>query len=56
MYFAYFQNLSIKATPNFENMGNVSEFCKHNFIMYMYKGNFAICERYESGPGAVGSS
>ena len=31
-------------------------FCKHNFKMYMYKGNFAICERYESGPGAVHSS
>ena len=31
-------------------------FCKHNFKMYMYMGNFAICERYESGPGAVHSS
>ena len=31
-------------------------FCKHNFKMYMYKGNFAICERYESGPWAVHSS
>ena len=30
-------------------------FCKYKFKMYMYKGDFAICERYESGPGAVHS-
>ena len=30
-------------------------FWKYKFKMYMYKGDFAICERYESGPGAMHS-